>query len=164
MAISAERPEISAQRGVAGLSWNEVFAIMRQYLDEIARRHSGHGDLAMDRRLEPSPVPWKEPDPSPWRFSLLITGIAFEEILAKLPKTEFSAQLRTAFDSVFLGPDDDTTPTNPVLGPRGPGPVEMAMELGLFAQSLANGALRDRISAVAGQLLQRGLQNRTSKL
>ena len=159
---SAERSEISAQDGVAGLSWNEVFAIMGQYLDEIAKRHSGHADLAMDRRFEPNPVPSKEPDPSPWRsqaFSLLITGIALEEVLAKLPKTEFSAHLRTALDSVF--PSDETfTPKRPNPG----GPVEMAVELGLFAQSLANGALRDRMSAVAGQLLLRGLKTRTDKL
>lgn len=160
--LSAERSEILAQDGVAGLSWNEVFAIMGQYLDEIAKRHSGHAGLAMDRRLEPNPVPWKEPDPSPWRstaFSLLITGIALDEVLARLPKTEFSAHLRTALDSVF--PSDEGLAPNP----RGPGgPVEMAMELGLFAQSLANGVLRDRMSAVAGQLLQRGLKNRTNGL
>jgi len=160
--LSAERFEISAQDGEAGLSWNEIFAIMRQYLNEISKRHRGHADLAMDRWFEPTPVPWKEPDPSPWRspaFLLLITGIVLEEVVAKLPKTEFAADLRTALDSVF--PSDEGLAPNP----RGPGgPVEMAVELGLFAQSLASGALRDRMSAVAAQLLLRGLKNRTDKL
>jgi len=158
MKHTTERSESTTQDGVTGLSWNEVFAIMRQYLHETSDRHSGRADLMMDRRAEPNPVPWKEPDPSPWRsaaLSLLITGIALDEVLARLPKSDFATDLRSALEAVMPNPEDMPP------GPRHPGgPVEMAMEIGLFAQSLANGALRDRMSAVAGQLLRHKLGNR----
>jgi hypothetical protein len=106
------------------LSWNNVFAIIRQYLN------GGRN----------------EPDPSPWisaAFSLQITGIALHQVVAALPKSDLASQLRAAVHAVFPGPDDQT--------PKGPGAPRMGVELGLLAQSLEPGILRDRISVIAGQ-------------
>jgi hypothetical protein len=99
-------------------------------------------------------VPESGPSPDPWlpAVSLLISEISLRDIASRLPAGKSRNELVSAADEGLSKFIDDFCGT-----PPHPRPIVFlaAAELAAFGSSLAEGALRNQIFEVAGQLIQR---------